>query len=148
MIATTNPRTTDPHTAGPKRFAALALAAGIGLAACGSNGGGPTRSYELTLRTDDSSEEYAYIAESAVDIRVGDEVTFRVRNTGSLPHDLQVVDPDGDAIATAPAVASGDVLTLTVQFEQPGFYQLNCLVDDHLTLHSMQAIVEVTEPDA
>jgi plastocyanin len=144
MTRTNNPRP-RPFA---QRLAGLAFVAVIAVSACGADSSGPTRAYELSLRTDDSSEEYAYIAEGDVDIRVGDEVTFQMRNTGSLPHDLQVVDPEGSAIATAPAVASGEVLTLTVLFEQPGFYQLNCLVDDHLTRHSMQALVEVTDPDA
>ncbi len=121
----------------------------FGLTSCGGDdGGGATRAYDVRLRTDDSTEEYAYIAEDDVDLRVGDEVTFRMRNTGSLNHDLQVVDPDGAAIATAPAVAPGDTLALTVLFDEAGFYRLNCLVDNHLTEHGMQTFVEVTEPES
>ncbi len=120
----------------------------IGLSACGSDGDAEAvRSYELRLRTDDSTDEYAYIAEDSFDLRVGDEVTFQMQNTGSLNHDLQIVDPAGQAVATAPAVAPGDMLSLTVLFEEAGFYQLNCLVDDHLTGHQMQSFVEVTDPD-
>ena len=73
--------------------------------ACGSNAPAG-RAYELRLRTEDSGDTYAYIAEDELDLRVGDEVTFQMRNTGALPHDLQVVDPSGAAIGTAPAVAS------------------------------------------
>lgn len=116
------------------------------LAACGGGSDDPVgRAYELRLRTDDSSEEYAYIAVDEPAIQVGDEVTFVMENTGSLAHDLQVVAPDGNAIGVAAAVAPGEELTLTVLFEEAGFYRLNCLVDNHLTEHDMQAIVEVTE---
>lgn len=121
-------------------------AVALTLSACGSNASSePLRSYTLHLRADDSEPEYMYIAEDAVDLRVGDQVTFEMRNDGTLDHDLQVVDPAGDDIATADAVGPGQTLTLIVDFDDPGFYQLNCLVDNHLTEHGMQAIVEVTD---
>jgi uncharacterized cupredoxin-like copper-binding protein len=121
-------------------------AVALTVSACGSNASSePLRSYTLHLRMDDNEPEYVYIAEDPVDLRVGDQVTFEVRNDGTLDHDLQIVDPNGDDIATAQAVAPGDTLALTVDFEDAGFYQLNCLVDNHLTEHGMQAIVEVTD---
>jgi plastocyanin len=125
----------------------IGLAAGVlPLTACGSNSTAePVRSYTLHLRAEDSEPEYVYIAEGPVDLRVGDEVTFEFENTGSLAHDLQVVDPAGDAIGVSAVAAPGATTSVTVLFEEPGFYRLNCLVDDHLTEHGMQAIVEVTE---
>jgi plastocyanin len=116
------------------------------LAACGSDGvAEPVRSYTLRLRADDSQQEYLYIAEDPIDLRVGDEVTFEFDNTGSLAHDLQVVDPDGDAIGVSSVANPGATTSVTVLFEEPGFYRLNCLVDDHLTEHGMQAVVEVVD---
>ncbi len=47
-------------------------------------------------------------------------------------------------MASAPPAVPGDATSVTVLFEEPGFYQLNCLVDNHLTEHGMQAIIEVT----
>lgn len=116
-------------------------------AACGGDGSGATealRTYTLSLRADDSGEEYLYIANDPIDLQVGDEVTFEFDNTGGLPHDLQVVAPDGEQIGVSSVAAPGETTTVTVLFEEPGFYRLNCLVDDHLTEHGMQAIVEVT----
>lgn len=126
----------------------LAVVAAV-VAACGGNADGnpePVRSYTLHLRTDDSESEYMYVAEDPIDLRVGDEVTFELRNPGTLIHDLQIVDPAGDDIATAPSADPGRTTSVTVMFEEAGFYRLNCLIDDHLTAHGMQAIVEVTEP--
>ena len=133
----------------PVLWLALALAAGLGAVSCGDDAGSePIRSYSLGLEADDSSERYRYVATDAVDVRVGDEVTFVFANTGALPHDLQIVDPGGDTIATLPPVLPGGDASVTVRFDDAGFYQLNCLVDDHLTVHRMQTLVEVTESNA
>lgn len=127
----------------------LAVSLLLWLAACASDADEPGRAYTVPLRMEDAEDRYRYVAEGAVpDIRVGDEVTFEVRNAGVLLHDLQVVAPDGDVVGTAAAVAPGDTLTLTVEFDDAGPYRLNCLVDDHLTVHQMQTVVEVREPDA
>ena len=42
-------------------------------------------------------------------------------------------------------MAPGDVLTVTIDMDEPGIYQLNCLVDNHLTEHGMQALIQVNE---
>lgn len=113
--------------------------------ACGADGTAePEREYTLHLRVDDSGQDYLYVAEDDYELRVGDEVTFALDNTGALPHDLQVVDPSGAVMGVSEVAASGASTSVTVLFEEAGYYRLNCLVDDHLTLHGMQAIVEVT----
>lgn len=125
---------------------AVALAATIGTVSCGEDAGSePTRTYSLGLEAEDHEERYRYVATDAVDVRVGDEVTFVFDNTGALPHDLQIVDPKGDTIATAPPIVPGDQVSVTARFDEAGFYRLNCLVDDHLTVHEMQTVIEVTE---
>jgi plastocyanin len=123
------------------------IAAALALSACGGGdeAAEPVRSYTLHLHTEDSMDEYEYIADDPIDVRVGDEVTFEVDITGTLIHDLQIVDPAGTAMASAPPAVPGDTTSVTVLFEEPGFYRLNCLVDNHLTEHDMQAIIEVTD---
>jgi hypothetical protein len=128
----------------------LALVAAVSLATsgCGSDGTtAPARTYTVDLRIQDDADRYRYVAVGDVPtFQVGDDVTFRVDNTGTLDHDLQVVGPDGRTIATAPAVRPGGTLDLEVLLDEPGVYQLNCLVDDHLTRHRMQTLIEVVEP--
>lgn len=126
--------------------AAVVLVTGALLVGCGADGAAePVRTYTLRLRTDDSGAEYEYIAVDPLDLRVGDEVTFEFDNTGSLPHDVQVVDPSGAQVGVSTVANPGATTSVTVLFDEAGFYRLNCLVDDHLTAHGMQAIVEVTE---
>ncbi len=119
----------------------------VGTVSCGGDGSEPTRAYTLGLEVDDSGERYRYVATDAVDIRVGDEVTFLLDNTGSLVHDLRIVDPSGATIATAEPVLPGRQASVTARFEEAGFFRLNCLVDDHLIEHEMQTFVEVNESD-
>ncbi len=127
-----------------KRAAAILL---LVAAACGSNSGAePERSYAIGLEVEDDSDRYRYVATDAVDIRVGDEVTFELVNTGGLIHDLQVVDPEGNRVGYAEPAAPGADATVTVLFDETGFFRLNCLVDDHLTEHDMQTFFEVTDP--
>lgn len=117
-------------------------------AACGGDSTGVERSYSIGLEVDDGEDRYRYVATDEVDIRVGDEVTFELENTGTLIHDLQVVDPDGNRVGYAAPVAPGADAMVTVVFEEPGFFRLNCLVDDHLTAHDMQTFFEVTDPSS
>ncbi len=110
---------------------------------CGANTSSePAREYVVDLHIDDSGEEYEYVVDEAFDVRVGDRVTFRIENTGLLPHDVQVVDPNGTRVAAGPIADPGEVTEAVVMFEEEGIYQLNCLVDDHLTAHRMQALVQ------
>ncbi len=126
---------------------ALAALVVLTAAACGSNSGAaPERSYVIGLEVEDDSERYRYVATDEVDIRVGDEVTFELDNTGTLIHDLQVVDPDGNRVGYAEPAAPGANATVTVQFDEAGFFRLNCLVDNHLTEHEMQTFFEVADP--
>jgi plastocyanin len=125
----------------------LVLVTGCGGDAAGDSGA--TRSYEVELRIDDSQDEYRYVATGDIpEFTVGDEVTFVVENTGTLNHDLQVQAPDGDVVAVAPAVAPGDTLQATALLGQEGVYRLNCLVDDHLTEHSMQTLIQVAPAES
>jgi len=125
-----------------------ALALLLMVAACGADTAEPNRAYSISLGVEDDSQRYRYVASDEVDIRVGDEVTFELENTGSLIHDLQVVDPDGNRVGYAEPTAPGASATVTVLFDEAGFFRLNCLVDDHLTEHEMQTFFEVTDPSS
>lgn len=124
----------------------LATALLVVAASCGGDDPSePTRAYTIGLEVDDSGERYRYVAVDPVDIRVGDEVTFELVNTGALVHDLRVVAPDGSPIAAATPVAPGGRASVTARFDEAGFFRLDCLVDDHLIEHRMQTFIEVNE---
>lgn len=125
----------------------------MGAAIIGAGCGGdaiaePLRTYTLDVEiADDEPGAYRYVALEPVDIRVGDEVTFVMDNTGSLAHDMHVYGADGE-VASAAAAAPGGTTQLTVFFEDEGVYQLRCYTDDHLTAHQMFAEFDVAQPDS
>ena len=131
------------------RFVAVLAAVG-GAAACAGDVSGttePVRSYTIRVEiSDDTDGAYRYLALDPVDIRVGDEVTFEMTNTGRLGHDMNIFGRAGD-IANAPTVTPGGTTQLTVLFDEAGPYQLRCYTDDHLTQHEMFAAFDVLEPD-
>ncbi len=120
-------------------------AALVALGACAGDSESSTREHTLRLLAQEHGDEYGFVADGPVDLRVGDRVTFELQNDGRLPHDLAVIHPDGHTIGTTPAAPPGDVVSVEVDLAEPGYYRLNCNVDDHLTTHGMQAIVEVSE---
>ena len=118
------------------------------ITACGADAGAePLRSYAVGIQAIERGETYSYVSVGEVDLRVGDEVTFEMENAGALIHDLVVIAPEGNAIASADPVGPGQDASLVVQFEEPGRYRLRCNVDDHLTVHDMQVFVEVKNAD-
>ncbi len=122
----------------------------LSISACGSDSSPEAvRAYTLHLRAEDADpSHYRYVAEDALDIQVGDRVTIQVSNVGALPHDLEVRQPDGQVVATAPvAAAAGGTTQVVVDFTQTGVYSLRCNVGDHLTKHDMQAMIEVGPAD-
>ena len=127
---------------------ATVVMASVIVAGCGGDAiAEPLRSYSLAVEiADDEPGAYRYIALDPVDIRVGDEVTFTMDNTGSLAHDMHVYGADGE-VASAAAAAPGGTTQLTVFFEAEGVYQLRCYTDDHLTAHQMFAEFDVLQPD-
>jgi uncharacterized cupredoxin-like copper-binding protein len=128
------------------RALALLTAALVALAACGGDASGSAgREHTLRLLAQEHGEEYGFVADGPIDLRVGDRVTFELQNHGVLPHDLAVIHPDGHMIGTTPAAGPGDVVSVEVDLAEPGYYRLNCNVDDHLTRHGMQAVVEVSD---
>lgn len=113
---------------------------------CGADGEvSAERSYEIDLTVTDDEERYRFVTADAVDIRVGDEVTFVMDNTGDLIHDLEVTDPDGTTIGRIEPQSPGAVASVTVLFTETGQHRISCFVDDHFTVHNMSEVVVVAE---
>jgi len=117
----------------PRRCAlALALAAAA-LAGCGDDRR-ERRSVTLgpaePLRV--SAGEYSFDLGTVTVRGSPPRLEVTLRNSGSLAHDLVVLDGDQELGGT-PSIPSGDRLTASVELE-PGSYQFVCTVGDHREL--------------
>jgi plastocyanin len=101
------------------------------LAACGggsdeSEPAGPARTVDI------AAKEYSFNGDPGT-IAAGDTITFVVSNTGSLDHQMQVLDGDGRQIDQTARLSPGQTGEVTVTFEDSGPYRLICDIDDHLS---------------
>lgn len=63
-------------------------------------------------------------------ISAGDTIRFEMTNTGSQPHEFEVLDPNGEATGEVEAVEVGETGAATMLFEQAGTYQFQCILID------------------
>jgi plastocyanin len=124
--------------------ACVAVAAALGLAACGggddnndttaaatpppatTGGGGAGGGSTVNISTP-SGTELAY-DQKAVSAKAG-SVTIDFTNNESISHDVAIESPSGDTVGQTDLVASGTANT-TVDL-QPGTYQFFCTVPGH-----------------
>ncbi|MGY1824666.1 cupredoxin domain-containing protein [Geodermatophilus sp. SYSU D00079] len=153
-------------TGSARRTAAVVLALGLGLSACGGNDGGTEAASDSTTSSaaDTSSSaaapaspgssapaesEAEAVTVNAVDLDFelsedsysAGTYTFEVTNTGNMPHDF-VVEKDGQEIAATEVLQPGGTATLEVTLEQ-GDYVFYCSVGQHRA-NGMEVPVSVT----
>ncbi|MGH2962653.1 MAG: plastocyanin/azurin family copper-binding protein [Solirubrobacterales bacterium] len=134
------------HRTGPRRslprwsaIAILAVAASIGLAACG----GDDDDEDTAAETTETTEETAAGGGETVDVSATDfkfdpsdpsvapgEVTFNVSNDGEAPHNLEVEGPTGGA-ELPEDLQAGDSGEFSVDLSEPGSYRFYCPVGNH-----------------
>ena len=112
------------------------------LAACGSSDpeGADRPARTISIR----ASEFRFEGDGGISITAGESITFDVRNTGELIHELQVLDADGQRLGQTGEIPPGAKREVTVRFESPGVYQVICDIDDHLSL-GQRAQFEVTD---
>jgi uncharacterized cupredoxin-like copper-binding protein len=126
-------------------LACMAVAAALGLAACGggsdnndttaaatppattTGGGGAGGGGSTVNISTPSGTELAYDQKSA-SAKAG-SVTIDFQNNESIPHDVAIESPSGDTVGQTDLVASGSATT-TVDL-QPGKYTFFCTVPGH-----------------
>ena len=66
-------------------------------------------------------------------IASGDTIRFDMSNSGTQPHEFEVLDPQGVAIGEVAAVDEGESGGATITFEEPGDYRYQCILVDPAT---------------
>jgi iron uptake system component EfeO len=105
--------------------AGLTLLLALGLAACGGAASGPAGSVPVVLI---SAHEYAFDP-STVEIETG-PVRFEVTNTGTVEHELEIIDAGGTVVDEVEGLVPGLTRELTVDLE-PGTYTYVCRIAGH-----------------
>jgi plastocyanin len=124
------------------RCLAALCASLLAFAACGGGddeGGGRSVSVKpnSTLRV--TAKEYSFDPDGVTVAGAG-RLTIRLRNEGSLAHNLKL-ERDGEAIGGTPTFPGGETRSGTVNLEH-GRYEMVCTVGDHAEL-GMRGDLEV-----
>lgn len=120
--------------------AILAVAASIGLAACGGDDDDEDTSAATTATTEATA---AGGGGETVDMTATDfkfdpsdptvapgEVTFKLTNDGKVPHNVEVEGPSGDA-ELPQDLQPGDSGEVSTDLSKPGTYKFYCPVGNH-----------------
>lgn len=103
----------------------IALIAAVLLAACG--GGGTPQAAAKTFSLE--ATEFAF-SPNAFDAKAGEEVTFKIKNAGTLEHNFVVFDPSGAELART-TIAVGATGSVTVKPAAAGSYAIDCDIPGH-----------------
>jgi uncharacterized cupredoxin-like copper-binding protein len=137
-------RPTASHRSLPRwsAVAVLAVAASLGVAACGGDDDDDDESAATTEPTATTGAAEAGGGEtvkmSAIDFEFDPsdptvnpgEVTFEVTNDGEAPHNLEVEGPSGES-ELPEDLQPGDSGDLPVDLSEPGTYRFYCPVGNH-----------------
>lgn len=104
----------------------LVLVLGVALAACGGGSAKPAsgKTYNIT------ATEFAF-APNAYTGTVGQKISFKVNNKGTVDHNFVVLTADGSKELTSMVVAVGGTNTLEFTPDAPGEYQIDCNLPGH-----------------
>jgi plastocyanin len=85
------------------------------------------------------SVDFSYEDLDLTGIAPGDTIRFEMTNTGSQPHEFEVLDPEGEAIGEVAAVDVGESGGATITFDTEETYDFQCILEDPETgeLHTM-----------
>ena len=77
--------------------------------------------------------EFRYPDLSLDGIVAGETIRFEMSNTGSQPHEFEVLDPDGNAIGEVAAIEPGSLRWRDDDLRIPGVYRYQCILVDENT---------------
>jgi uncharacterized cupredoxin-like copper-binding protein len=136
-------RPTASHRSVPRwsAIAVLAVAASLGLAACGGDddddeSAATTEPTATTGAAEAGGGETVKMSAVDFEFKPSDptvapgEVTFEVTNDGEAPHNLEVEGPSGEA-ELPEDLQPGDRGDLPVDLSEPGTYKFYCPVGNH-----------------
>ena len=106
----------------------LAVTASMVVAACGGGSAAPAPAAGAKVIPVETSE-FAF-APNKFDAKVGDKLTFKITNKGTLDHSFVITGPDG-AVISRVDVKLGTPASLDFTATKAGVYQISCDVPGH-----------------
>ena len=100
----------------------------VGLAACGSGGGAAQSGTGKTVNVE--ATEFAFNP-NAFSGTVGQKITFKVTNKGTVDHNFVVLNTDGSQELTKTVVKVGTTVSLDFTPTAAGDYQIDCNLPGH-----------------
>ncbi len=105
----------------------LSLVAVLVLTACGGGGGSSSAAGSRTISLE--AAEFKFTP-NAFDAKVGEKLTFKITNKGTLDHSFVISDDSGTVIARVD-VKLGATASLDFTPSKAGKYQVSCDVPGH-----------------
>jgi plastocyanin len=142
-------------TTGTERTLSADLAAGEYKVRCkpGQTGKGITSSFTVTgsggkkeaaadRTISFDAKDFAYQDLDLKGIAAGDTVRFEMKNTGTQPHEFEVLGPDGESVGEVASVEAGKTGGSTMTLAEAGTYTYQCILVDEAsgTKHDMMGM--------
>lgn len=79
------------------------------------------------------AKEYAFVGNAlhALAPKTGESVKFELKNKGTMPHEFEVLGPDGKSVGEIAPTDAGDDGEVVLTFATAGTYTYQCGIDGH-----------------
>ncbi len=99
------------------------------LTVSGATGSPAEAAYDREVEV--SAAEYSFTGLAGFTGRVGERVEFKLQNTGTTQHELEVLDPSGTNIGEVGPTEPGKAGEVVITFPTAGTYTFLCGIGDH-----------------
>lgn len=77
------------------------------------------------------AKEYAFSGLQGFTAKAGEKIEFKLENPGTMPHELEVLGPDGQAVGEVGPTEPGKDGEVVLTLSAPGTYTYLCGIGDH-----------------
>ncbi|MEY4131412.1 MAG: hypothetical protein RLZZ31_1536 [Actinomycetota bacterium] len=84
-----------------------------------------------------SAYEWGYSGFELLQAREGENIRFELQNNGTLEHEMEILNPDGNAVGEIGPTTANATGAVTIALNQKGVWTVECGIDGHLD-HGMK----------
>lgn len=86
--------------------------------------------------------DYTFTLPAGTTIKRGETIAFTLTNSGTIQHEMEVFEPNGEALGEIGPTDAGKTGAVTLTFDETGTYRLVCGIEGH-EAQGMVATLEV-----